>query len=248
MPDIFDVVDLVEMTITVPQTNPDKYMITDKLVQRENTPATLYQLGINFCKFKEKYRLDPLMQSWFNDSNIMTSTPITDAGSGGIVCPFEVMGGAPTTLPPTSPVDGEVWVRAPEGTVFAYDGGRMKWLSSNESVMAAGKDFSNSQDVALSGVSKTPTGQTPYRIDRPATLIGIIVEADDTDIWTAKLRDFTTKADIAGAGYTTPGAVKSGHISTLNADFNAGDEVEIYLASATGISFPRARFIFKERG
>jgi hypothetical protein len=240
MVDIFDVADLVDMTLE--NTTNRYFSIDGKLVHPNHEAEELYHFGIDFCRMKENYYKSAEMRRWF-DEGYLVSVPITDAVKGAKICPFE-SGGIGGAVPPAD--TSLLWRRTPDGMLFSYDEGRSRWLSVNFKPYTVGRGFATTTDLALYGVDGTPTGQTPVVFAENETLVGMTLESESTAVWTAKLRDFTTKADIAGAAHNLSGT-KASYTHALTVDFNAGDQVEVYL-DGTSISFPRVTLYTRVRG
>lgn len=245
---IFDVANLIGFEL---ENNSGHYFtLAGRLVPPKEAVATTanYQpiatnkLGIDFCKFKYEYNQSPEMRAWFDDG-LIVATPIT--GAAGIVCSWENGVG---TASPTPTASGATWIRTPDGTVFVYDNVRSAWLGQGYQKYSTGRGFGLAQNIALFGEDGTPTSQTPIRIPRNEMLVGITLESESTDSWTLELRDFTSKTLITGATFSTTSGNKSGSTNTLGVALDAGQEIEVYLSSATPISFPRAHFFTRERG
>jgi len=71
---------------------------------------------------------------------------------------------------------------------------------------------------------------------RKATLIGISIQTNGAETWTAEVRKnstLTVQASLAAA------AVAGNHANTYNVDFAAGDEIQVYLnTSGTNVDRP----------
>jgi len=110
--------------------------------------------------------------------------------------------------------------------VFDKSNSRNKWLSVQREFMTfMGRDNSNnSNEYARLGTFTS--NQTGDRLIRKATIVGISIQTNGSETWTAEVRKngtATVQASLAAA------AVEGNQTSTLNVDFDAGDEIQVFI-------------------
>ena len=151
---------------------------------------------------------------------------VYDFRTGDILVPTETSG--QTTLADgQSVVEGSIAVI--NGQLAAYDGTRSKWLSINRSTYAAAKK-GTSNDVYLRTVDGLAHSDSGIYIGADATIVGLEVQASDLDTFTVEVRRNDTVTVVASLVIS---AADSGSDLTLNANVDAGDELQIYINGAS---------------
>lgn len=132
---------------------------------------------------------------------------------------------------PGSPVNGELFLRTDlDYTLFYYDAGRSKWLSTTRDKLLCGARAavtSNNYIRCINGVVFTATlgEKIPYDI----TVVGIAFSKSDSVTGTLEIRDDGSSVASLGTSTNT-----SGSDMTLNADVASGSILNVYWSSAGG--------------
>jgi hypothetical protein len=199
---------------------------------------------VPFCKFKEYYLQNAIVQSWF-DSGMISYTLITSPG--GINCPFENTGGTFTVpvsdTPPSSPTAGSMWIRNVDKTLFIYDNNRSKWLSSNTIKISASRNFNNVTNQYLMSDEGIYTNQDPFVYTDNLTLVKIIAKSTTNGNWILRLKNNDLDTDIAVFN------VNNGLLldNSINIDLNANTNMSFYL-DGSNVGFPNVDLIARYRG
>ena len=150
--------------------------------------------------------------------------------------------------PPTTNLGaaGEIPMAMMENGLLAiYDksNSRSKWLSvQREFMIFTGRDNSNnSNEYARAG--DFTSNQAGIRLIRKATLVGISIQTNGSETWTAEVRkngSATVESSLAAV------AVAGDQDGTINVDFDAGDEIQVYI-NGSMINRPAIKLEFAYR-
>ena len=131
------------------------------------------------------------------------------------------------------------------GILAFYDksNSRNKFLSVSREYMAfVGRDSgANTNEYAR--IATFTSNQAGNRLIRNATLVGISAQTKGAETWTARVRKNGSVTNLASLALT---AVDGGQDGTLNVDFNAGDDIEVYI-DGTSIDRPVIKLEFAYR-
>ena len=120
--------------------------------------------------------------------------------------------------------------------VYDKSNSRDKWLSVNREMMEfAGRDHTANKNEYLRTSGAFTSNQTGNVLSRKATLIGITINAESASTWTAEVRK--NGAATVLASLASGGAKKLSNL-TLDVDFAADDEVQVYCNSGAN-NIPR---------
>lgn len=150
-----------------------------------------------------------------------------------------------STTAPTSPYPGQVWLRVPDYNLFIYDPFRGKWLSPSVVSTSASRNAINASNIYLRTADGGATNIFPYVLPFDATLIGISASGELAQTWTVEVR--VGNSLVPGASLTINNSRAFSDYS-LNVDFAANSEIQIFLNSSSGIRRPRANLFFAKRG
>ncbi|HUV91826.1 MAG TPA: hypothetical protein VMV80_01960, partial [Anaerolineales bacterium] len=134
--------------------------------------------------------------------------------------------------PPTANLGGagEVPMAMMENGLMAiYDksNSRNKWLSVQRNWMYfTGRDNANNSNEYARSVGTFTSNQTGIRLIRKSTLVGMSIQTNGVETWTAEVRKNGTVTVQASLVAT---AVAGNQTGTLNVDFDAGDEIQVYV-------------------
>jgi hypothetical protein len=117
--------------------------------------------------------------------------------------------------------DGAIAVIA--GILCAYDSTRGKWLSVDRKILTGSKDGA-AKDVYLRH-DNIAMSQTGLRALRDGTVTGIFLQTDVAATWTLEVRRNGTVTVLASLA---SGGAQGAQSATINADFSAGDELQLY--------------------
>jgi hypothetical protein len=130
----------------------------------------------------------------------------------------------------------------PDGILYVYDksNSRNKWLSVQRNfLLFTGRNTTtNTNEYAQIGMF--PSNQAGVRLSRAATLIGISVQTKTAETWTAQVRKNGSATVLASLVNT---AVSGNHANNYNVDFDAGDNVQVYI-SGSSIGYPTINLEF----
>jgi hypothetical protein len=124
---------------------------------------------------------------------------------------------------------GEVPMAMMENGLLAiYDksNSRDKWLSvQREFMIFTGRDNNNNTNEYARAGDFT-SNQAGIRLIRKSTLVGISIQTNGNETWTAEVRKngtATVQSSLAAA------AAAGNQDGTINVDFDAGDEIQVYV-------------------
>lgn len=121
---------------------------------------------------------------------------------------------------------------------------RSKWLGMSRSNLDfVGRDSTNNSNEYLRFGGAFTSNQSSGRLERNMTLVGIAVQTNGTETWTARVRKNGNLTNLASLAVT---AADGSQETTTNVDFNAGDKIEVY-CDGSGINRPVVRLIFAPR-
>jgi len=123
-----------------------------------------------------------------------------------------------------------------DGILAVYDksNSRNKWLSVHrETIRFNGRDNANNTNE-YARLATFTSNQTGDRLLRNATLVGIVAQTKGSETWTVRVRKNGSATNLASLPIS---AAAGGGDSTLNIDFNAGDQVQAYI-EGTSIDRP----------
>jgi len=142
------------------------------------------------------------------------------------MCLLEKSDSAPPTVVGAA---GEVPMAMMENGLLAiYDksNSRNKWLSvQREFMLFSGRDNNNNTNEYARAGDFT-SNQAGNRLIKKATLIGISIQTNGAESWTAEVRKngtVTVQSSLAAV------AVAGNQTGALNVDFDAGDEIQVYI-------------------
>lgn len=167
--------------------------------------------------------------------------------SGVVKGSVDTLGLTATGTAPSSPTDGQVYYDSTLKCLMAYDNSRTKWVSVQVHEIWADRNGNAGVGTSLRTGSGIPTSTTPIRLEQAMCLVGVVASTSATEAFTLRVDDVA-----AGSGTTTTISYASGtsyQDLTLNANYNAGDKLDIYVsASTTGnVSDPRVKLLFRYR-
>lgn len=131
------------------------------------------------------------------------------------------------------------------GTLCVYDksNSRNKFLSvSREHMVFVGRDSANNS-TEYARVATFTSNQAGNRLIANATLVGISAQTNGSATWNARVRKNGALTDLASLSLS---AVSGSQDATLNVNFNAGDNIEVYI-DGTGINRPVIKLEFAYR-
>lgn len=149
---------------------------------------------------------------------------------------------APTTQLGTS---SQIPLAMINGILASYDktNGRNKFLSvSREYMVFVGRDSANNT-TEYARVATFTSNQSGNRLIRDATLIGMSIQTNGSETWNARVRKNGSLTDLASLA---AGAVAGAQDSSLNVDFTAGDQIQVYI-DGTNIDRPVIKLEFAYR-
>ena len=121
---------------------------------------------------------------------------------------------------------------------------RTKWLGMSRSNLDfVGRDNANNTNEYLRFGGAFTSNQSSGRLERNMVLVGIAVQTNGTETWTARVRKNGNLTNLASLAVT---AASGSQETTTNVDFNAGDKIEVY-CDGSGINRPVVRLIFAPR-
>ena len=169
------------------------------------------------------------------DGYVLTS----DASGFGTWAPTPlVQATAPTSFP------GRQWIRSTDYETFIFDQNRGKWISPRTVTYGAGRNANNASNIYLRSFDRVATSATPLIIPFDSTLIGMTASTTSAETWSAQVH--IANSLVVGAALAVTAATSAVDM-TLNIDFSAGDEIQIF-ASGTGLSRPHVNLYFAKRG
>jgi hypothetical protein len=133
------------------------------------------------------------------------------------------------SAPTTNVTDGAL--ATVSGVMYVYDGSRSKFLSVNRETIVASKN-GNAKDIYLRVGDAIASSQTGIRALRDGTIVGLALQADEAATWTLEVRRNGTVTVLASLA---SGGAAGAQSTTVNADFNVGDELQFY-ANTAGVS------------
>jgi len=148
-------------------------------------------------------------------NGVVTFDPSTSTDPAFVIVPD-------SAAPTTKVVDGAVSVVG--GVLYAYDGTRSKWLSVDRKMVWAGRN-ANATNLYLRTVDSVATSVSGYRALRSGTITGLVAQTGSNSTWTLEIRKNGVTTPIASLSITTASGAQD---ATINVDFNAGDELEIF--------------------
>lgn len=136
------------------------------------------------------------------------------------------------SAPTTGNADGAVAYSG--GVLYVYDGTRAKWLSVDRKEVVFGRK-GNSKDIYLRTLDGIATSETGVRISRNATVTALTAQADSAGTWTLEVRRNDVVTTLTSLTVT---AAQGNQDITINIDLNQGDELQVYMTSASGVVSP----------
>ena len=106
-----------------------------------------------------------------------------------------------------------------------------------------GRDNSNNSKEYARSTGAFTSNQAGIRLIRKATLVGMSIQTNGAETWTAEVRkngSATVEDSIAAA------AADGNQDGTLNTDFDAGDEIQVFI-NGTMINRPVIKLEFAYR-
>lgn len=112
------------------------------------------------------------------------------------------------------------------GILCDYDPTRSKWLSVSRQYMYLwGRDnANNTNEYARAGLHTSNQGG--FRLLRDSTLIGISIQTNGAETWTARVRKNGSATNLASLA---SGGAAGAQSTTIDVDFLAGDDIEVYI-------------------
>lgn len=138
------------------------------------------------------------------------------------------------------------------GIVY-YDTARSKWLSDAILVIEVCRNGNLGVGTSFRTGEGLPTSVTPVLLERNCTLVGVAASTSAAERFTMRVDDVSTggSGSTLAINYEAPGPASTTRFirNNLNQDYNANDQLDIYvLSSFTGaISNPRVRLLFRYR-
>jgi len=136
------------------------------------------------------------------------------------------------TAPPSANLGaaGEIPMAMFENGLLAiYDksNSRNKWLSVDRQAMYfTGRDNANNTNEYARSVGAFTSNQTGIRLIRKKTLVGMTIQTNGAETWTAEVRKNGSATVLASLAAT---AVAGKEDATLNVDFDKGDAVQVFI-------------------
>jgi len=125
--------------------------------------------------------------------------------------------------------------------VFDKSNSRNKFLSvQREYMVFCGRDNMNNQNE-YARLNDFTSNQAGSRLIRASTLVGMSIQTNGVETWDARVRKNGVVTDLATLTAT---AVAGEQAGTFNVDFSAGDEVQVFIDSASGINRPVIKLEF----
>jgi hypothetical protein len=122
-----------------------------------------------------------------------------------------------------------------DGLLYIYDGTRVKWLSVARRSYTFGR-AGNTKNLYLRTADSIATSETGIRVMRNATVVGISAQTDTAGTWVVEIRKNDGASVITSLTLT---AVQGAQDVTLNANLDAGDEIQVYAnVSGTAVKSP----------
>jgi hypothetical protein len=124
-----------------------------------------------------------------------------------------------------------------DGILAVYDksNSRNKWLSVERLNMDfSGRNSPNNKDEYL-WVNRVNSMSAGVRLKRNATLVAASVQSAAPGTYTIRVRKNGVVTDLASLAVA---AAAGGQLNTYNVDFDAGDQVQVYIESANNIDSP----------
>lgn len=133
-----------------------------------------------------------------------TSAPSTNLGSASQI--------------PVSMINNELAV---------YDKTRTKWLGvARMHQYFAGRDNPNSTNEYAKTVGAFTSNQTGIRLHKDMTLVGMSIQTNGVETWTARVRKNGGAANLASLA---SGGAAGAHATNTDVDFSAGDVIQVYI-------------------
>ena len=138
---------------------------------------------------------------------------------------------------------GEIPTASINNTLAYYDRTRTKWLAvAKEYMQFSGRDSANnSNEYARFGLFTS--NQAGGRLMRNVTLTAIAAQTNGAETWTVRVRKNGSVTNLASLAIT---AASGDQATNLNVDFNAGDDIEVYI-DGSNIDRPAIRLEFQQR-
>jgi hypothetical protein len=124
-----------------------------------------------------------------------------------------------------------------DGKLYTYDksNSRNKWLSVQRDVIVfSGRNTASNKDEYL-WMGRVNTKQTGVRMSADSTLISLSVQSKDSNTYDIKVRKNHVLTDLATLSVAASDGAQD---VTLNVDFVAGDEIQVFLSAASGVEAP----------
>ena len=131
------------------------------------------------------------------------------------------------------------------GLLAIYDksNSRNKWLSvQREFMFFSGRDNNNNSNE-YARIGEFTSNQAGNRLLKKATLVGISIQTNGAETWTAEVRK-NGSATVESS--LTAVAVAGNETSSLNVDFDKGDEIQVFINGAM-VNRPNIKLEFAYR-
>jgi hypothetical protein len=128
------------------------------------------------------------------------------------------------------------------GVLSVYDksNSRNKFLSvAREHMVFVGRD-SSTNTLEYARIATFTSNQAGNRLIANATLVGISAQTNGSSTWTVRVRKNSSATNLSSLTLT---AVAGAQDATLNVDFSAGDNIEVYI-DGTGVNRPVIKLEF----
>lgn len=107
-----------------------------------------------------------------------------------------------------------------------YDKGRSKWIGySRQYIYASGRDSANNTNE-YARVGDFTSNQGGVRLMQNMVLVGISIQTFGAETWTARVRKNGSVTNLASLA---SGGAAGAQATNTNVDFNAGDDIEVYI-------------------
>ena len=141
---------------------------------------------------------------------------------------------------------GQIPMAVINGILCVYDktNSRNKFLSVARQFMTfVGRDSALNSNEYARAAGQFTSNQAGIRLIKNATLVGISIQTSGAETWNARVRRNGNTTNLASLAAS---AANGAQVSNLNIDFNAGDDIEVFI-DGTGINRPVIQLEFADR-
>lgn len=157
--------------------------------------------------------------------------------------------------PPSNPTSGfnKFYYDSSIEEFVSYSPIRSKWLSEHTFPIHIARNGNLAVGTSFRTTDGLATSTAPILLERNCTLVGIVASTSDLEQFVLGVDDVSTggSGNTIAINYEATGPTTTRNLIKLdlNQDYNAGDELDIYVVSSvTGnIADPRIKLLFKYR-